>query len=86
MAVGYTNVRDGRWHLIAITGDSFITSVYVDGVREAAGGFSPPPVPRESWLQISGEFAGLIDEIKIYDYPRNASEILDAGLTFCLAP
>ncbi|MFO0580012.1 MAG: LamG-like jellyroll fold domain-containing protein [Polyangia bacterium] len=84
---GTTNVLDGAWHRIAVTGDGTTTRIYVDGFLDGVGaytstrpGFDPATVYMGTNLQ------GEIDEVKIYNYARTAAEIGSDALTFCRAP
>ncbi len=84
---GTTNVLDGAWHRIAITGDGKTTHVYVDGFLEGSGAYtSIRPGFDPATVYIGKGLRGEIDEVKIYNYPRTVAEIGDDALTFCRAP
>ncbi len=83
-----TSVNDGQWHHIAVTyvyGGTYGTvKVYVDGVLKASNAtmdmYTKSPADATSALTIgsangSNYFAGQIDEVKIWNIVRTASQI-----------
>ena len=84
---GTTNVLDGAWHHLAITGDGVSTRIYVDGFLEGAGGYSlTRPGFDPATVSLGAQLRGEIDEVKIYNYARTITEIESDSLTFCRAP
>ncbi len=86
-----TSIRDNQWHHVAQAWDGSTGRVYIDGYEEGfqsitespncingnfiVGSYSPPFPPTKSF------FTGQIDEVKLYDYARSASQIVkDAGI------
>ena len=84
---GTTNVLDGAWHHLAITGDGKSTRIYVDGFLEGAGGYTLTyPGFDPATVSLGSQLRGEIDEVKIYNYARTITEIESDSLTFCRAP
>lgn len=86
-AVGTTQIRDNRWHHVAMTWDGAMVRVYVDGYLDGSGPYSIAPNSASQPLRVGGyrygyrNFAGHIDEVKLYDYERTGEQIReDAGL------
>lgn len=87
MVAGITNVLDGAWHQIAITGDGRTTRIYVDGFLDGTGAYtSTRPGFDPATVYMGTNLRGEIDEVKIYNYARTAAEITSDALTFCRAP
>ncbi|MGE4285537.1 MAG: LamG domain-containing protein [Phycisphaerae bacterium] len=89
--IGTKLINDGKWHHIAVvlpddgTPDISEALLYVDGRLDESGAVSPEPVntsPEQDvhigWFSLKNErhFEGTIDEVKIYNYPLSASEII----------
>jgi hypothetical protein len=82
-----TTLRDGRWHLIALTGDGTTTRIYVDGFLDGVGAYtSTRPGFDPATVYMGTNLLGEVDEVKIYNCARTAAEIGDDALTFCRAP
>jgi len=84
---GATNVKDGAWHHVVATFDASLASgnqkLYVDGALEGSTDNSSPIAPTSESIAIGrspvyGNFAGLIDEVMLYDRALTAAEV-DAG-------
>lgn len=79
------NVDDNNWHHVALTTSSISTngeaSLYIDGALDASGTFGIYTVPMGS-LTIgspsTSHFSGSIDELRIWDVVRTATEIDNA--------
>lgn len=78
---------DGAWHQVAITGDGRTTRIYVDGFLDGTGAYtSTRPGFDPAAVYMGTNLRGEIDEVKIYNYARTATEITSDALTFCCAP
>ena len=82
-----SNIRDGKWHHVGITWDGFQQKIYIDGNRE--GFISNTQIPQSndrvlymgSFNPPINIFSGLIDELKVYNYALNQTELqTDAGI------
>lgn len=86
---GGTKVNDGNWHHVAITWDGSQRAVYIDGILDATPLLwnTSPTNSGTTFLLGSynnggeGRLVGNIDEVKVWNYARSASEIIaDAGI------
>lgn len=79
-------VTDGQWHFAAATFDGSVAKLYIDGILEAES--DPTVVGTEANtsnpIEIGGEsssnvapYEGLLDDVKIYNYARHATQIMD---------
>lgn len=85
-----TPTRDNQWHHISNTWDGSSVRVYIDGNLENSSPFIDAPNCSNSNFIVGGYgnnshvnslFTGKIDEVKLYDYARSASQIVtDAGI------
>lgn len=85
-----STLKDGRWHLWAMTGDGSSLRLFLDGAQVATRALpytSIQPV-RTGYVQVVNVTRGDvdIDEVKLYSYARGATEIASDALTFCRAP
>ncbi len=83
---------DGNWHHVAATFNGTTWRLYVDGVEDGSSEVGPGRLPRSDSIQHAaigtalqsaganaapiGLFDGAIDEARIWNYARGASEIL----------
>jgi len=87
---GVTDVRDGRWHHVAVTyaagTDLSVAKIYVDGVEEPSYSFvragsvntvTTNDVRIGKSLQGISDFNGSIDDVRIYDTDLTAAQILE---------
>jgi len=81
-------VNDGEWHLITSTFDGSVSKIYIDGLLAATSDPLAAPIERANMnaqpLEFGGESAtyeataaGLLDEVKVYNYALHATEVLD---------
>ncbi len=88
--LGTTPVSTGQWHHVAMTYDGTCWELYLDGVADTDGTTCPGEDPDFDTAQHfglgtalsstgapSGAFDGLIDEVRVWDYARSASEIAE---------
>ena len=80
---GRTNVVDGQWHHVAITRNNNQVLVYIDGVLDITRNLTRPldlgtifRLGRWHGGVTGQEWAGQIDEVRIWNHPRTLSEIL----------
>lgn len=94
---GTTPVNDGNWHHVAAVYDPLATnsiSLYIDGVLEVAGNLTVTINTTNSVSLKIGErldginnFEGIIDEVRIWDVARSATDIANNfNLKFCSLP
>lgn len=94
---GTTPVNDGNWHHVAAVYDPLATnsiSLYIDGVLEVAGNLTVTINTASSVALKIGErldgvnnFEGIIDEVRIWDIARSATEIANNfNEKFCSLP
>jgi len=77
-------INDNKWHYIAAVKNGNIGVVYLDGVQKVCNGTLSTTVSSTSGsFQVGtyannegGNFNGLIDDVRIYNYARTADEIL----------
>ncbi len=80
---GTVLVTDGTWHHLAATWDGSSLALYVDGMLDASLGIPPTTVDTSSSLlfgrhfqdNAQWEFAGLMDEVRLYDRALTVQEI-----------
>ena len=90
--IGTTLINDDNWHHIAValendgSPDISEAQLYVDGQRETISAFVDEPVNTSGDQDVAigvfmrnqiRYFQGLIDEVRIYNYPLTATEIQD---------
>ena len=94
---GSTAINDGNWHHIAVVYDPTLSTkvyLYIDGSLETSGNFSAVTMNTStSTIRIgrrvdnNNYFDGSIDEVRIWNIARSASDILGAmNSEFCTAP
>lgn len=95
--VGTTAVNDGIWHHVAAVYDPSATNkyiLYVDGVLETSGNITTTiNTSAINNLRIGqrvdgvNQFEGDIDEVRVFDYARTATQILnDMNAEYCVIP
>ena len=80
-----SSVSDGLWHLITGTYDGSVIRMYVDGELEGETAASEltaelndqPVLIGAETVAGATAFAGLVDEVQIYNYAKNANSVLD---------
>jgi len=79
---GQTNVADGQWHHVAIVYDGVEKILYVDGQVDARKSYSQALNTNDVNVQLgrnaefpSGEYGGLLDDVRIYNRALAESEI-----------
>ncbi len=94
---GTVSVNDGFWHHVAVVYDplaSNMYSLYVDGVLDVTGNISTTintvsGVDMRIGQRIDGvnSFDGDIDEVRVFDYARTATDILaEMNSEYCILP
>lgn len=96
---GTTRVDDGEWHHVAMVVDDSSISVYADGRLDATQALVGGKHGSDSTVRIAGRgpqgsyvFAGMLDEVCVYDRalsPQEIAEEYEAGrvsLAFWVAP
>jgi hypothetical protein len=85
--VGFTSLASGVWHHAAATYDGATWKLFLDGALDAQLGVGQPPASASS-VAVSlgtalnstnvpaGFFDGVVDEVRIWNYARSATEIL----------
>lgn len=84
--VGSTNVFDGQWHHIAAVYDGSQKTLYVDGQVDAQKSYSSTVSTNNVNVRIgfnseytSGQYDGLLDDVRIYNRPLSQVEIQQIG-------
>lgn len=81
---GNVRVDDGNWHFVAATFDNGWTSIYVDGVidvNSSITNYNDWPADTNMCIGTSlikdanSRFDGAIDDVRLYSYPLDKSEI-----------
>ena len=84
IVTGTSILSDGRWHFVSGVYEGPSTNaakVYVDGVLESTGAITTPATPVQEFtigrfLDNSGYFAGLMDELILYNRAITADEVI----------
>ncbi len=102
--LGIKNIEDGNWHLVTgiLNGITGQRQLYVDGLLEASasydytrmqnGGDAPVRIAVTQFdTSLGSPVKGLIDDVKIYNYPMDPLEIAQeytsiSGMPVCLTP
>ncbi|MDH3728302.1 MAG: hypothetical protein OER77_12295, partial [Myxococcales bacterium] len=92
--VGSTDVEDGQWHHVAIVYDGSQKILYVDGQIDAQVSYSAPVSTNDVKVSLgynaeypSGEYGGLLDEVRIYSRALSQADIQDVmTMTFGSPP
>ena len=81
-----TKVESGVWYHVAATYDGSVYRVYLDGLEvgvSEAGLTMTPGRPVVYIGSYNGGYAygldGVVDDVRIYDYPRSPRQVLDAA-------
>jgi beta-galactosidase len=79
-------VNDGQWHHVALVYDCHegVMTLYLDGAFRASAAGALEPVQRGSYLTLGAvtsldpdqAFDGRLDDLRLYDLPLPASDIL----------
>jgi hypothetical protein len=74
------SIDDKTWHHVALTWDGTTIKMYIDGNQQMATITKSGTLSPESKMTIGGEstgnyYAGLLDEVKIFNYALSADEI-----------
>ncbi len=76
---GTTSVNDGRWHhgTVVINGNSY--SLYIDGSLQKTGTMTTNTTGNTFYIGANSgnNFTGQIDDVRIYNYARSQSQILE---------
>lgn len=94
---GTAAVNDGNWHHVAVVYNPSLPItyyLYVDGVLDASGNLTVPTNTASSTNVTIGKridninfFEGTIDEVRIWNIPRSASDIANSrNSEFCAIP
>ncbi len=90
IATNIYTLTTATWYHIALTWDATSYAVYVDGILRASGTY-PPITTLNGFADIGNDgnisfrdeaFAGLIDEVRLYNKPLDIDEITDLALEF----
>ncbi|MCZ4696191.1 endonuclease [Ancylomarina euxinus] len=75
--ISSTTILDSNWHHIAVTCNGKTTSLYLDGVEEASANKATSIIPGcvGSNTEKDKTFAGLIDEVRIWEQALSSKEI-----------
>lgn len=75
---GTTTINDGQWHHIAYNFGDLDNTLFVDGAEDLIN-FYTGPMNQTGFLRIGfgvNFFTGFIDGIKIWNYPRDTTQII----------
>jgi prepilin-type N-terminal cleavage/methylation domain-containing protein len=78
---GTRKLNDGKWHFIAVTGDSKTIRAYIDGSAKVEATIDSLPGVTTGKLHIAHcslggyNFKGLLDEVRVYQQSLTATEI-----------
>ncbi|MBU0489615.1 MAG: right-handed parallel beta-helix repeat-containing protein [Bacteroidetes bacterium] len=74
------SINDGQWHHLAVTAQGEIFTLYIDGVFEGSTTITDN-ISYDTFIvgnnDVGEEFIGEIDEVRVWDYARPLSEILE---------
>lgn len=81
--IGTMNINADGWHQLTITGSDTTVSAYLDGSLVASDDTNSPLTGENQDIYIGvnnwdSEFAGLVDEINVYDCTFTAEQVNDA--------
>ncbi|MEZ4615833.1 MAG: LamG-like jellyroll fold domain-containing protein [Caldilineaceae bacterium] len=71
-----TAINDGRWHWIVVSrNDTGAAAIYIDGAVAATDTIIMALDSTDTWTIGNGSYAGLLDELKIYDATLTATTV-----------
>jgi hypothetical protein len=77
----YSNkaVNDGNWHLLTVTQSGTAATIYIDGVLDNTGTFTPSTPSGAFYIGsdsgLPNYFQGQLDDVRVYNYPLTSQQV-----------